>query len=56
MVPSFPGPPRGPVMAADADAGSPAEEPMAAYRALRRAGLLEPDSAQQLAVERLQSL
>ena len=29
---------------------------MAAYRALRRAGLLEPDSAQQLAVERLQSL
>src|SRR6516165_6442749 len=56
MVPSSPGPPRGPVMAADADAGSPAEEPMAAYRALRRAGLLEPDPAQQLAVERLQSL
>jgi cell division protein ZapE len=31
-------------------------EPMAAYRALRRQGRLEPDAAQQLAVERLQSL
>ena len=29
---------------------------MAAYRALRQAGVLEPDAAQQLAVERLQSL
>jgi cell division protein ZapE len=37
------------------DLGS-AQEPMAAYRALRQQGLLEPDAAQQLAVERLQSL
>ena len=37
------------------DAGS-AQEPMARYRALRRQGALEPDAAQQLAVERLQSL
>jgi cell division protein ZapE len=37
------------------DLGS-AGEPMAAYRALRQAGRLEPDPAQQLAVERLQSL
>jgi len=33
-----------------------AEEPMAAYRALRRSGVLEPDPAQQAAIERLQSL
>jgi cell division protein ZapE len=33
-----------------------AEEPIAAYRALCRQGFLEPDSAQQLAIERLQSL
>lgn len=33
-----------------------ASEPMAAYRALRQAGRLEADPAQQLAVERLQSL
>jgi cell division protein ZapE len=34
----------------------PPREPMAAYRALRQQGLLQPDAAQQLAVERLQSL
>jgi cell division protein ZapE len=33
-----------------------APEPMARYRALRREGALEPDPAQQLAVEQLQSL
>jgi cell division protein ZapE len=33
-----------------------AHEPMALYRARRRAGLLEPDPAQQLAIEKLQSL
>jgi cell division protein ZapE len=33
-----------------------AAEPMAVYRALRQRGLLEPDLAQQLAIERLQSL
>src|ERR1700759_382811 len=41
------------------DAGitaGPIPEPMAAYRALRQRGLLQPDPAQQLAVERLQSL
>jgi len=41
------------------DAGvamTPAEEPIAAYRALRRKGLLEPDPAQQAAIEQLQSL
>ncbi len=37
------------------DLGS-ASEPMAAYRALRQQGRLEPDPAQQLAVEQLQSL
>jgi cell division protein ZapE len=37
------------------DLGS-ATEPMAAYRALRQSGRLEPDAAQQLAVEQLQSL
>jgi cell division protein ZapE len=37
------------------DAGT-AAEPMAVYRALRQRGLLEPDLAQQLAIERLQSL
>ena len=40
------------------DAGAPgsAPEPMALYRALRQQGRLEPDAAQQLAVEQLQSL
>jgi cell division protein ZapE len=45
-----------PVMAPDAGTVAPAQEPMPAYRALRQAGLLEPDPAQQLAMERLQSL
>jgi cell division protein ZapE len=40
----------------DADASGSVAEPMAAYRALRQQGRLEPDAAQQLAVERLQSL
>src|SRR5271156_3649031 len=40
----------------DADVRGPPPEPMAHYRALRRQGLLEPDPAQQLAVEQLQSL
>src|SRR6516165_2325347 len=39
------------------DAGfSPTREPIAVYRELCRNGLLQPDPAQQLAVERLQSL
>jgi cell division protein ZapE len=37
------------------DAG-PTAEPIAVYRALRQRGLLQPDPAQQLAIERLQSL
>lgn len=40
----------------NADASGSAPEPMALYRARRQRGLLEPDAAQQLAVERLQSL
>jgi cell division protein ZapE len=43
-------------MAPDAGSTAPAQEPMALYRALRRRGLLQPDPAQQLAIERLQSL
>jgi cell division protein ZapE len=43
-------------MAPDAGSAATAEEPMAAYRALRQRGLLQPDPAQQLAIERLQSL
>jgi cell division protein ZapE len=42
--------------APDAGAAGPAPEPMALYRALRQQGKLEPDLAQQLALERLQSL
>jgi cell division protein ZapE len=42
--------------ATDAGAASAVQEPMALYRALRQQGRLEPDPAQQLAVERLQSL
>ena len=39
------------------DAGfSPTREPIAVYRELSRTGLLHPDPAQQLAIERLQSL
>src|SRR5271169_2032790 len=40
----------------DAGASGAAPEPMARYRALCRQGALEPDPAQQLAIERLQSL
>jgi cell division protein ZapE len=40
----------------DVGAARPPEGPIAAYRALCRQGLIEPDSAQLLAVERLQSL
>ena len=44
-------------MAPDAGiAAAPTAEPMALYRALRQRGLLQPDPAQQLAIERLQSL
>src|SRR6266436_5221624 len=57
MSPSFPGTsPRAPAMAPDAGAASPTAEPMAVYRRLRQKGVLQPDPAQQLAVERLQSL
>src|ERR1700746_494766 len=37
-------------------AAAPTAEPMAVYRALRQRGLLQPDPAQQLAIERMQSL
>jgi cell division protein ZapE len=40
----------------DSGGAGPTQEPIAAYRALCRRRLLEPDMAQQLAVERLQSL
>jgi cell division protein ZapE len=54
---NFPGPiARVPLQAPDTGSMGPRQEPMAAYRALRRAGMLEPDPAQQLAIERLQSL
>jgi cell division protein ZapE len=44
-------------MAPDADASAAlTAEPMTAYRALCRDGVLRPDPAQQLAIERLQSL
>jgi cell division protein ZapE len=44
-------------MAPDTDtATAPILEPIAAYRALRQRGILQPDPAQQLAIERLQSL
>ena len=44
-------------MAPDAGtAAAPTAEPMVVYRALRQRGLLQPDPAQQLAIERLQSL
>src|SRR5712671_3339577 len=57
MAPSFPGSlPRAPVMAPDAGAASPTLEPMAVFRGLRQRGVLQPDPAQQLAIERLQSL
>src|SRR6266436_4623187 len=57
MRPSFPGTsPRAPAMALDAGAASPTAEPMAVSRRLRQKGVLQPDPAQQLAIERLQSL
>jgi cell division protein ZapE len=58
MALSFRGKPRVPVPATVPGAGtaSAAREPMVRYRELRRKGLLQPDQAQQLAVERLQSL
>src|ERR1700746_1964867 len=37
-------------------AAAPTAEPMAVYRALPQRGLLQPDPAQQLAIERMQSL
>jgi cell division protein ZapE len=43
-------------MAPDAAAAAPTTEPSAAYRTLRQRGILQPDPAQQLAIERLQSL
>jgi len=43
-------------MIPDPGTASPAQEPMAAYRELRRLGLLQPDPAQQLAIEGLQNL
>jgi cell division protein ZapE len=43
-------------MIPDPGTASPAQEPMAAYHELRRLGLLQPDPAQQLAVEGLQKL
>ena len=43
-------------MIPDHGTASPPQEPMAAYRELRRLGLLQPDPAQQLAVEGLQNL
>jgi cell division protein ZapE len=44
-------------MAPDAGtAAAPTAAPMAVYRALRQRGLLQPDPAQQLAIERMQSL
>jgi cell division protein ZapE len=51
-------PPPSPIVVTPPDIGSgeSAEEPIPIYRALCRQGLLEPDMAQQLAVERLQSL
>src|SRR6266705_583029 len=56
MALSFRGKPRVPEMAPDAGTAPPVLEPMVRYRELRRRGLLQPDQAQQLAVERLQSL
>ncbi len=47
---------RAPLPVSDAGASSPMREPMALYRELRRKGTLQPDPAQQLAVEKLQSL
>src|SRR5947208_17180085 len=40
----------------DASSATPVREPMGLYRELRQKGILQPDLAQQLAVEKLQSL
>src|SRR5882724_10953429 len=48
--------PRMPLPVCDANPRSSMPEPMALYRELRRKGILQPDPAQQLAVEKLQSL
>ena len=58
MALSFRGQSYAPVPDGLADAGSDSStpEPMALYRELRQKGLLQPDPAQQLAVEKLQSL
>jgi cell division protein ZapE len=45
-----------PVTTPDAGPAFTTREPMAVYRELRQKGLLQPDPAQQLAIERLQSL
>ena len=45
-----------PVTTPDAGPAFTTREPMAVYRRLRQKGLLQPDPAQQLAIERLQSL
>src|SRR6266404_819227 len=47
---------RVPLPVSDTDSPPPIPEPMALYRELRRKGTLQPDAAQQLAVEKLQSL
>src|SRR5215468_2535577 len=47
---------RAPLAVSAAAASCPMREPMALYRELRRKGTLQPDPAQQLAVEKLQSL
>jgi cell division protein ZapE len=43
-------------MALDTSAVEPTGEPMTVYRRLRQSGVLQPDPAQQLAIEKLQSL
>jgi len=48
--------PRAPVRMPDAGAASPAQGPLSLYRSLRLQGRLQPDPAQQLAIERLQGL
>src|SRR5215471_13850930 len=54
MPPSFTGTPSR--MPAPSGTAVPGQDPIATYRALRQTGVIEPDAAQQLAVERLQSL
>src|ERR1700730_17245841 len=47
---------RAPLPISDTGSPAPMGEPIALYRELRRKGTLQPDPAQQLAVEKLQSL